>query len=142
MHAPSNSTCKECSTLVSYVQKPFLATLGKQSCPASFAIFGNLYALPDFFLPILAIHKVCQKWLNLPPKLVKNGNFEYYYRFAIIGNICNSSKKLLNDNYTCYSLEALVRILYTYDHFWQLCVWQNFAKLVCHKVELVKFFQN
>ena len=76
------------------VQKlPFLASFGNKSCQkwqlcqGSFAVFGNLYAMPDFFF---------QFWQSIKftclLKVAKNGNFGCYYRFAIIGNICSSSK--------------------------------------------------
>ena len=70
-----------------YYQKlPKMATL-----PIKFCYFWQSFCIARFFFPILAIHKVCQKWQNLPPRVAKNGNFGYYYRFAIIGNIYNSS---------------------------------------------------
>ena len=62
---------------------PFLAR--------KFCCFWQLYAMPDFF-PILAIHKIAKIGKTCLLKVAKNGNFGCYYRFAIIGNICSSSK--------------------------------------------------
>ena len=46
----------------------------------------------QIFFPILAFHKVAKIGKTCLLKVAKNGNFRCYYRFAIIGNICSSSK--------------------------------------------------
>ena len=46
----------------------------------------------QIFFPILAFNKIAKIGRTCLLKVAKNGNFRCYYRFAIIGNICNSSK--------------------------------------------------
>ena len=46
----------------------------------------------QIFFPILAFHKIAKIGKTCLLKVAKNGNFRCYYRFAIIGNICSSSK--------------------------------------------------
>ena len=46
----------------------------------------------QIFFPNLAIHKIAKIGKTCLLMVAKNGNFGCYYRFAIIGNICSSSK--------------------------------------------------
>ena len=66
---------------------PKLATL-----PRKFCCFWQPLCNARFFYPILAIHKIAKIGKTCLLKVAQNGNFGCYYRFAIIGNICSSSK--------------------------------------------------
>ena len=69
--------------------KPFLATHFWLLLVNKVAKNGNFARELCQFWQSINFAKICKTCL---PKVAKNGNFGYYYRFAIIGNMCNSFK--------------------------------------------------
>ena len=102
-----------------------MATLPSKVCH-----FWRSLCIVRLFFPYLATPKICQNQQNQHPN-----------KFAIIGNICNSSKRSQMTNSFPYILNGNIGkdSVWTWTFLTTLCV-VTFCQ-IWHKVKVVKFLQ-